>query len=267
MNQVYRSDYSKNRPIQQSSGLQALSLWDDDWQNDENILDIGCGTGELTKLIASRDNVRHVVGIDISIAAINIANRDNSITNKSRYIVADATKLPETCRELENSFTKALALATIHWIEDKEKVFKNIYWALKPSGGFIASIMIKHPDDTYVAVHNGCSQLPRWQKYLKDSKCDIFPFNGTHDELNEMVQRSGFKILKSFRESFSLKRDSIEEHKGLMKPLLGHLDYIPLELHDEFMEDAYQLFSSLAPKDEEGTPYWRFEDVFIKIEK
>ncbi|XP_077994318.1 juvenile hormone acid O-methyltransferase-like [Glandiceps talaboti] len=267
MNQVYRSDYSRNRPIQQSSGLFTLSLWDNDWENDEIILDIGCGTGDLTKFIASRDNVQSVVGIDISADAINIANKVNSVTNKCRYIVADATKLKETCTELENSFTKVLALATIHWIEDKEEVFRNVYWSLKPSGGFIASIMIKHPDDTIVAVYRGCSQIPRWKEYLQDFKGDIFPFNGTHEELNEMVQRNGFKILKSFHESLSLKGDSVAKHKGYLKPILGHLDYIPLELHDEFMEDVYQLFCSLAPKDEEGNPYWRIESLFIKLEK
>ncbi|XP_077994320.1 juvenile hormone acid O-methyltransferase-like [Glandiceps talaboti] len=267
MNQIYRADYSNNRTIQISTGLFSLSFWDNDWKNDEKILDIGCGTGELTKLIASRDDVRSVVGIDISQAAINIATRDNSVTNKSRYIVADAAKLTETCEELENSFTKVLALATIHWIEDKEKVFKNIYWSLKPSGGFIASIMINHPEDTYVAVYHGCSQLPRWKKYLKDFKCNIFPFNGTLEDLNQMVTRIGFKIHKSFNESVPLKLDSIEKHKGVLKPTLGHLDYIPLELHDEFIEDAYQLFCSLAPRDEEGKPYWRVEAVFLKLEK
>ncbi|XP_077994322.1 juvenile hormone acid O-methyltransferase-like [Glandiceps talaboti] len=267
MNQIYRADYSNNRPIQNRTGLFALSLWDNDWKNDENILDIGCGTGELTKLIASRDNVRSVVGIDISQAAITIANRDNPVTNKSRYIVADATKLKESCTEFENSFTKALALATLHWIEDKEEVFKNVYWSLKPSGGFIASTLIKYADDTYVAAYQGCSQHPRWKKYLKDFKCDILPFNGTHEEINEMVTRIGFKIRRSFVESITWKLDSVDEHKGFLKPTLGQLDYIPLELHDEFMEDAYQIFCSVAPKDEEGLPYSRNEAVFMKLEK
>ncbi|XP_077994346.1 juvenile hormone acid O-methyltransferase-like [Glandiceps talaboti] len=267
MNQVYRADYSNGRSSQHRTGLFTLSFWDDDWTDDENILDIGCGTGELTKLIASRDNVRNIVGIDISQAAINIANRDNSVTNKSRYIMADAIKLKETYADLENSFTKALALATIHWIEDKEKLFKIIYWSLKLSGGFIASIMIKHPKDTIVSVYQECSQLPRWKKYLQDFKCGIFPFNGKQRDLEEIIQRNGFKIHKIVRESLSHRLDSVDENKGFIKPLLGHLDYIPLELHDEFMEDVYQLFSSLAPKDEEGNSYWRFEAVFIKLEK
>ncbi|XP_077994342.1 uncharacterized protein LOC144448066 [Glandiceps talaboti] len=102
---------------------------------------------------------------------------------------------------------------------------------------------------------------------LQDFLGQLFPFSGTLNNLNRMVERSGFIIHKSYLELLTFKLGSKEHHKGYLKPLLGHLDYIPLELHDEFMEDVYQVFYSLAPKDEDGNPYWRNYVVFLKLEK
>ncbi|XP_077994323.1 juvenile hormone acid O-methyltransferase-like [Glandiceps talaboti] len=270
MNKDYKADYLTNSSLQHSAAFEALSLWDDDdWKNDENILDIGCGTGGFTKIIASRDNVQSVVGIDYSVSAINIAKQENSVANKTRYVVADATKLKGAFTEYESSFTKAVSFNTIHWIEDKDhdNVFKNVYWSLKPSSGFVASILIRNPEDTFVTVRDGCLQLPRWTKYLKDFKCDLYPFNGRLEDLNEMVTRNGFRIHRSFHRSLEWKYGCTEKDKALIKTTFKHLDYIPLELHDEFIEDVYQLFCSLAPKDEEGNPYWRIEFVYLKLEK
>ncbi|XP_077989843.1 juvenile hormone acid O-methyltransferase-like [Glandiceps talaboti] len=267
MNEVHREDYLKNRPQVCRMGLDLSSLWKDDWIDGDNVLDIGCGTGELVKHIASRDNIRCVVGIDISETAIDIANHNNSVMNKTRYAVADATRLQESCIEFKNSFTKVISMGALHWIEDIKQVFRKAYWCLRPSGLFNALFMMKDPQDTFTSVYYECCDLPRWKDYLENFKPGLFPYPGSLQDLNEMVNEIGFKVVSSSRESPKFKFESVAEHKGFLKPLLGHLDYIPFELHAEFMEDAYQLFCSLAPKDEAGKPYWWYEVVCLKIER
>ncbi|XP_077981961.1 juvenile hormone acid O-methyltransferase-like [Glandiceps talaboti] len=269
MNDVSWKHYSKNRQLQQNVGSKTLLLLEEHWKDGDTILDIGCGTGEFTYMVAARENVQSVVGIDVSAAAIQIARLNNSITGKTTYVVGDATVLCETYPEYQNTFTKVLSFGVLHWLQDKEKekVFRNVHRTLKEKGIFVCYFAIAQVKNTLDVALDYCEQLSKWTKYLQNFKHNRNPFTGTLDDLNEMVSTIGYQIHTSYVEELTIAFDSEEKHKAYLKPILGHLDVIPTSLHEEFIDDVYQTFESLAPRDKDKRPYWYLPVVHMKLEK
>ncbi|KAM3419917.1 hypothetical protein BST61_g3237 [Cercospora zeina] len=118
-----------------------------DPQKSDNILDIGCGDGELTAKIAAACSEGQVLGVDASKSFIDTANERylNDGFGNMVFILADATKL-DLCREVGvkeggGVWDKVFSNAAMHWILRKEGVrkqfFENVFKALKPGGTFV----------------------------------------------------------------------------------------------------------------------------------
>lgn len=97
-------------------------------QNQERILDLGCGTGYLTDKISNSG--AEVMGIDSASSMINQARRNYNYLN---FAVVDGTKLQFT-----EEFDAVFSNAVLHWIKEPQKVIASVYRALKPGGRFVA---------------------------------------------------------------------------------------------------------------------------------
>ena len=91
------------------------------------ILDIGCGTGQLTAELA-KDGA-DVIGIDFSAEMIEKAIKNYPDVN---FHVADATDLI-----YENYFDTVFSNAVFHWIKNQDALLKNIYKVLRDNGVLI----------------------------------------------------------------------------------------------------------------------------------
>jgi len=97
-------------------------------KENEMILDLGCGTGDLSKQIL--DFGAHVKGIDESKEMISEA--------KSKYPdidfeLADALNMP-----FSNQFDAVFSNAVLHWITSPERLLERVYESLKDNGRFVA---------------------------------------------------------------------------------------------------------------------------------
>lgn len=97
-------------------------------QPGEKILDIGCGTGHLTRKIAASG--AQVTGVDRSPEMIRQARASYP---EIRFEVADATCIP-----LDGPFDAVFSNATLHWIKDADRVASEISRLLSPNGRFVA---------------------------------------------------------------------------------------------------------------------------------
>lgn len=110
------------------------------WQNAENllellspqpgdrILDLGCGTGQLTEKIALAGC--EVLGIDRAAAMIEKARQNYS---ELEFAVADARDF-----QVDGLFDAVFSNAVLHWIPEADAVIDRVYTALKPGGRFVA---------------------------------------------------------------------------------------------------------------------------------
>ncbi|GAB3932345.1 methyltransferase domain-containing protein [Larkinella terrae] len=97
-------------------------------QPGEHILDLGCGSGELTQQIADRGAV--VLGLDASEPMIAKARQQFPALD---FRLGDATDF-----ELSERFDAVFSNAVLHWITDFEAAIRQIRKHLKPGGRFVA---------------------------------------------------------------------------------------------------------------------------------
>ncbi len=94
----------------------------------ERILDLGCGTGQLTEKIATSGAV--VMGIDNAPAMISKAKQNYP---HLQFDVADARSF-----QVEQPLDAVFSNAALHWIKEPDAVIRSVHQALKPGGRFVA---------------------------------------------------------------------------------------------------------------------------------
>ena len=95
------------------------------------VLDLGCGTGYLTKVLSEKVGPQgKVVAVDPDGERLKIA-REKYPSSNCEYIQADDKTFPPG--EYDIIFSNLV----IHWINDKESVFKRVYANLHPGGLFV----------------------------------------------------------------------------------------------------------------------------------
>lgn len=97
-------------------------------QEGERVLDLGCGTGDLTAQIAERGAL--VSGLDASSEMVSEARRKHPSLS---FSLADGQEL-----RFEREFDAVFSNATLHWMPRADAVAEGVARALRPSGRFVA---------------------------------------------------------------------------------------------------------------------------------
>ena len=102
------------------------------WTGKETIMDAGCGSGRITKILSELAPFGKVYAIDndqnmIKKAKDNLKGFKNVITIQSDLLDIDFNKI-------HSKFNIIFSNAVLHWILDHYKVFKNFYDLLLSNG-------------------------------------------------------------------------------------------------------------------------------------
>lgn len=107
-----------------------------DSSQSDRVLDIGCGSGELTARLVGAE----VIGTDVSDVMIDQA-RKNSNSGRIKYYVVDGLNIVGGLRRagVDGLFDRVFSNAALHWMKsDPSAVVKGIRQVLKPGGIFAA---------------------------------------------------------------------------------------------------------------------------------
>ena len=172
------ADYARVGGFVPELGQAALDLLDP--QPGEHILDVGCGDGTLTLKI--KEMGVDVVGIDNSLSMVAAA--------KARGL--DARLMDAAELKFSEAFDAAFSNATLHWVLDKERAARAIWFALKPGGRFAGEM-------------GGAGNLARLRETLDDVlvECGYGPptyaanWYPAPEEFAAIYEQAGFKDIEA----------------------------------------------------------------------
>ena len=115
-------------------GRQAIALMQ--VGSDSRVLDVGCGSGWATRLLADYAVNGRVTGIDISDEMVNLARESSVSYPNVDFEVASAEQLPFP----DNEFTHAFSMESLYYYRNIPKALKEIQRVLKRGGSFFAVV-------------------------------------------------------------------------------------------------------------------------------
>lgn len=170
--------YDRNHGFVSSHGRGLVELLSP--KSGENILDLGCGTGELTSQIA--DSGAITLGFDASGEMIGKARRNFP---GLRFEQADATSF-----QFPDKFDAVFSNAVLHWVPESGKAASRIYDHLKKSGRFVAEFGGKGNNRQMLsAMRNSMTG----RGHLENSKIDFW-FYPSIAEYSKILEEAGFRV-------------------------------------------------------------------------
>lgn len=152
-------------------------------QRGERILDLGCGTGELTaRLVATG---AQVVGLD---ADAGMADAFRARLPGVPIVVADAQQPWPAAPPLDQPFDAVFSNAALHWMPQARSVAALMAQALRPGGRLAAELGgVGNVAAIHAAVESAAADLglpaPTWRRY--------FP---SPAEYADVLERAGFEV-------------------------------------------------------------------------
>ena len=101
----------------------------------ERVLDVGCGTGSLTFLLAQRADLEAIAGIDYAAPYVEHAARRNTDPRVS-FRVGDASALPFP----DASFDRVLCQLVLHFVAEPERAVAEMRRVARAGGTIAAAV-------------------------------------------------------------------------------------------------------------------------------
>jgi len=130
------------------------------------IVDLGCGTGRLTRRLHERLQAAATLGLDRSPRMLAVANQECA-TDGVRFDERDIATFPAEGEQFDLVFSNA----ALHWIDDHARVFERLASALASGGQIAVQMPAMHADVSQVTA----TELAREEPFRSALKGWRFP--------------------------------------------------------------------------------------------
>lgn len=220
----------------------------------KKIIDIGCGPGNSTIVLADRFKDAYILGVDNSENMIERAKADFSGLD---FMLCDVNG-DLSC--LDNDFDVVFSNACIQWIPNHEQLLGKLLGLLKKDGVLAVQIPFNYSEPIQRIIRE-VSTSEGWRDYFPNPR--IF---------HTLTSREYFDILSGISSDFNIwettyyhvmksHHDIIEWYRGTgMRPYLSVLSD---EKKIEFERDIYNRLNEYYPKQDNGNIIFRFPRLFF----
>jgi len=189
-------DYIETSDPQQTWGeglIKALNF-----EGHESILDLGCGDGRLTALLARQVPTGYVIGIDASRQMTAAARERHRHQTNVSFRTLDINHL--CC---ENEFDVVFSNAALHWVHDHKQLMANVHRALKPQGLIRFNFAGKGHCIGLMQILTKTMAKPEFAPLFTDFS---WPWNmATIKDTSELIVDTGFNGVKVWKENEEIR--------------------------------------------------------------
>ena len=136
------------------------------WEEEEDILDVGCGSGDVTSsLLYSAIPVRcRLTGCDVSREMVEYARENHQADNIhfSQLDIAATTLQPRLT--FPAGFHKIFSLYCLHWVRDLPTAVRNIHSLLLEGGQALLIFLASNP---VFRMYRILAANVKWAQYMK----------------------------------------------------------------------------------------------------
>jgi ubiquinone/menaquinone biosynthesis C-methylase UbiE len=237
--------YSQNSKIQQIWAIDAINSFF--WNGNERVLDVGCGDGKITALIAQRLPNGTVIGLDVSSNMIEFASLAFPPDQYQNllFLTGNAASLP-----FHRQFDVVVSFCCLNWVLEQEVALKKIYECLVPNGKVI--LVVPEKDPTGLLLLNiELAQSDKWAPYFPGFKSPNAYF--TEEEYLVLLKNAGFSKIESKVVTTDSPIPNKQVLRDLLKPLSVFITHLSENLQKEYIEDLTNEALKFTPIDSDGT--------------
>lgn len=224
-------------------------------QGTEHILDIGCGDGRITALIAKNVPQGSVVGVDNSSSMLQEAKKHQ--LKNLEFLYQDAQNL-----DFREEFDLVTSFSCFHWVPNHLLALKQIEKSLKPGGRVFLYFAPDHGRDRFDYAIKLTMTSDKWSPYFIDFST---PFSLISPSKLTNYAEDAHLLIKRI-EIITVDEPFINKSAfmGWISGWMSQLKQLPKELHEQFLDDIISHYLKKHPTDTEGKIH--YIDYWIEVE-
>lgn len=214
----------------------------------ERILDIGCGDGKITALLAKKVRNGSVLGIDSSHEMIRLSQSLFPMDQQSNleFRQMDAREI-----DLPPEFDFVFSNAALHWVVDHASMLKRIATCMKSSGKMLLQMGGQGNAHGILSVIESMRRDEPWQSCFEGLP---FPygFYGP-DDYEGWLAEAGLDPLRLELIPKVMKQKGREGLAGWVRTTwLPYIERVPQAIQDQFVNEVVERYAEEHPVDSEG---------------
>jgi trans-aconitate 2-methyltransferase len=162
----------------------------------DQVLDAGCGVGNLTFQVAEKVKKGRVLGIDSSESMIKKCdeNRKNHNIQNVRCITKNMTAI-----DFANEFHVVFSSSVFHWVKETDQALGALYRSLKPGGSLGIQFPLLNQKHPFIVTTQQAIRNLKMEKFYEDWE---FPwYVPALEEFRSRFNRYGFQKTKVYKEN------------------------------------------------------------------
>jgi trans-aconitate 2-methyltransferase len=208
----------------------------------EHAVDLGCGSGELTDLLAKRLNVKKMLGIDNSVSML--AKAKTYETPALSFQVQDLECFKEPAK-----YDLIFSNAAVQWCDSHGQILENIRDSLKDDGQVAIQMPMNHDYPSHVIAAEVATKAP-YCDYLKTTEAGVKTRSMLKPEdYAALLYGLGFKrqqvMMKVYSHILESREAVIEWVKGTM--LTYYQSKLPPEIYPQFLAEYKEALFQVLP--------------------